>query len=409
MMLLQNFKMALASIRASKLRSFLTMLGIIIGVSSVVTVIAAGAGVKKAVSDQVSSFGTNLIQVNPGKSTTEDEEGNAQGFNFTAGLGASTLTEADVESIQKLPNVEQASPALVISGVPKAGDKQLPGAFVLATHPNMLEIINRKIAKGSFFNQAQANEHVVALGHGAAEKLFPNQDPLGQKVSIRGSDFTVVGVLEAEKSSGLSLGPSFNEVIYMPFNSGKTLSGGVANILEIDIKARDAAQIEQTVKDVKSTLKQNHRGEEDFTVLTSEDFLKIFDTILGLMTSFVTAIAGISLLVGGIGVMNIMFVSVTERTREIGIRKAIGATRGNILTQFLIESMVVSLIGGLLGVALALAMGAGIKAAADFSPVFSANAFITAVVISLVIGIIFGTAPAIKAARKNPIEALRYE
>lgn len=401
--------MAISSIRASKLRSFLTMLGIIIGVSSVVTVLAAGAGVKQAVTDQVSSFGTNLIQVNPGKSVTEDEEGNAQGFNFAASLGTSTLTESDVTLIQNTPGVAEAAPAMVISGVPKAGTNQAPSAFVMATYPQMLSIINRQTQKGSFISEAQANEHVVAIGDGIASKLFPNEEPLGKTVVIRNVDFMVIGVMKKEESKGLSLGPSFEDAIYMPFNVGKALSGGTANILEIDVKAAEASDVNATVERIKVALKQNHAGEEDFTVLTAEDQLKIFDTILKLMTSFVAAIAAISLLVGGIGVMNIMFVSVTERTREIGIRKAVGATRRNILIQFLIEAIVISLIGGLLGIGLAVLMGLGIKAAADFSPVFSTNAFAAAVAISTIVGVVFGTAPAIKAARKNPIQALRWE
>lgn len=409
MMLWQNIQMALSSIRASKLRAFLTMLGIIIGVSSVVTVIAAGAGVKQSVTDQVSSFGANLIQVNPGQAITEDEEGNASGFNFAASIGASTLTEQDVTTIQNTDGVDLAAPAMVISGVPQAGSNQLASAFVLATYPEMLNVINRKVERGSFFTTQQANQSVVAIGAGVAEKLFQGNDALGQSIKIRNVDFTVIGVLPKEKTSGLSLGPSFDDAIYMPFAVGKQISGGIANILEIDVKAKNAETIDQTVRNIKEALKQNHAGVTDFTVLTAEESLAIFDTILGLMTSFVTAIAGISLLVGGIGVMNIMFVSVTERTREVGIRKAIGATRRNIMTQFLIESMVISLIGGLLGVGLAVFMGWGIEAAADFSPVFTTGAFMTALVISVVVGIVFGTAPAVKAARKDPIEALRYE
>lgn len=409
MMFWQNIKMAFASLGLAKLRSFLTMLGIIIGVSSVVTVLAAGAGVRQSVSDQVSSYGANLIQVNPGQAVTEDQEGQPQGFNIAATFGASTLTEKDIQVIRDTTGVKEVAPFTGITGVPQAGDRSAPSAFTVASNPSIRVILNRQVASGRFFTEAEDKQNVAVIGAGIAEVLFPGEDPVGQKLTIRQTELSIIGVMEKEEAGTIDFGFSLDNLMYLPFGTGKAISGGVANIIEIDVLAESADQIDTTVEKIKANLKNSHAGVTDFTVTTADDQLKLFDSIMSLVTSFVTAIAGISLLVGGIGVMNIMFVSVTERTREIGIRKAIGASNRHILSQFLVESVVLSLFGGLLGVGLALLQGFAIEQLADFKPVFTPGAFITAVVISVVVGVTFGTAPAIKASRKDPIEALRYE
>lgn len=406
-MIFKNLGMALTSLRYAKMRSFLTMLGIIIGVSSVVTVLAIGGGVKKEVSNQVSGFGANLIQINPGKSVTTDEEGNSTGFNFAASLGASTLTEADVARVKQIPGVTAAAPIMIISGVPTAGNQKADNAIVMATQPESLTILNRTVGTGRFLQAGDTN--VIAIGDAMAKQLFPNTTAVGKSVVIRGTTFTVVGVMAPEKDTGLSFGPSFGDAIYMPFETGKAINGGVANIMEIDVTAATPEAVGGVVSAIRQDLKTLHGGQEDFTVLTAEDQLKIFDSILNILTSFVAAIAAISLFVGGIGIMNIMLVSVTERTREIGVRKAIGASNRQILGQFLIEAVVLSLLGGLLGVVASYGLSLIIKATADITPVFSIDAFVVAVSVSTLVGVVFGMAPAIKAARKNPIEALRYE
>jgi len=405
-MILQNLLMALSALRQNKLRSFLTMLGIIIGVSSVVTVIAIGAGVKNAVSEQVSSYGTNLIQVSPGQAVT-GEEGEQQSFNIAASFGTSTLTEADVEAIRKIPGAKAVAPNTIVSGIPTAGDKKAEGAFILATTPEALDILNRKVQNGRFI--AANDTNTIVLGANVAEKLFGSEDPLGKTVVIRNSNFTVSGVMEKEPEGSFDFGFTLDDVTYIPFSAGKAISGGIANIIEIDITAESPEAVGGLTSAIKQDLKTNHGGQEDFTVLTAEDQLKIFDQVLNILTSFVAAIAAISLFVGGIGVMNIMLVSVTERTREVGVRKAIGASNRQVLSQFLIEAVVLSLFGGLLGVAVAYAQAYVVKVVADISPVFNIEAFIIAISVSTVVGVVFGLTPAIKAARKRPIEALRYE
>ena len=406
-MIWENIKMALTSLRAAKLRSFLTMLGIIIGISSVVSINAVGEGVKKAVSNQVADFGTDLLQINPGRGfddSSENTEGRG-GINPAASFGASTLTESDIETVRNTPHVRLVAPFMIISGVVKAGDKESPSAFIMATSASGKEIFPQKIEKGRFFNDDEAD--VVVLGGGTAETLFKD-NPVGKTISLRGKKYRVVGVLEKADSTGINLGPNMGDAVFMPFATGKALSGA-ANIIEIDVKASSPEKVDAVKKELQTRLRAAHGGERDFTVATPQEQLKLFDNILNLLTGFIAAIASIALLVGGIGIMNIMLVSVTERTREIGIRKALGATRGQILTQFLIEAIVISLLGGVLGILGAIAQGSLVGKLAKLTPVFKPEAFTVALTVSILVGIIFGIAPAIRAARKRPIEALRYE
>lgn len=408
-MIWQNLRMALSSLAQAKLRSFLTILGIVIGVGSVVTVFALGAGVKRDVANQVAGFGANLVQVNPGKTFTTDEEGHTTGFNPAASFGVSTLTEQDVTTVKNTPNVAAAAPFMLLSGVPVAGNERADTAFILATEPQMIDVITEKIAKGRFLADSDTDQPVAVLGDNVARALFNTSDAVDKTFSLRGQTFKVIGVTEDTPSGGINVGPQLADALYIPFSTGKKLNGGVANIVEIDARISSAELIKPTVEELKSRLKTNHGGEDDFTVLTAEDQLKLFDTILNIITSFVGAIAGISLFVGGIGIMNIMLVSVTERTREIGVRKAIGATNRNIMSQFLIEALVLSSLGGLLGMAAAFGIGNAVRLLSDITPVFSPGAFVLAIGISSIVGVIFGLAPAVKAARKRPIEALRYE
>jgi putative ABC transport system permease protein len=411
-MIWENLKMALTSLRTAKLRSFLTMLGIIIGIASVVSINAVGEGVKKAISNQVAEFGTDLLQVNPGRSFDDsapegDQSGGGGGFNPAASFGSSTLTEADVEIIRQAPDVKTVAPFMVISGVVRNGDKEAPGAFVMATTAGGAEIFPQKISRGRFFNDSETD--VVVLGGTVAETLFGKRNPIDRSVSLRGKDYKVVGVQAKPSQGGLSFGPGTGNAVFLPFAAGKALSNNTANIIEIDVRADSPEKVATLKTELKKRLLEAHGGERDFTVATPQEQLKLFDNILNMLTGFIAAIASIALLVGGIGIMNIMLVSVTERTREIGIRKALGATRAQILTQFLIEAIVISLLGGLLGILAAIGQGTLVAKLAKLTPVFKPEAFTLAIGVSVLVGVIFGIAPAIRASRKRPIEALRYE
>lgn len=412
-MIFRNFAMALASLAQNKLRSFLTMLGIIIGVASVITVIAVGEGVKEEVSNSITDLGSNLINVSPGQTISTDEDGQ-QAFNPIAGLGASTLTIEDVTTIEDVDGIEIVAPLGFISGAPTRDGEQAQGALIIATTPSIVELLGQEVASGNFFEASELETEEptfeAVIGQGVAESLFSDSDPLGQIITIRGEEFTVVGVMkvEEETAAALTSGPDLGSSVYVPFAAATEVTGS-SNITEINAKAFDNADVEEVAEAIRLALRENHGGEDDFTVLTQDDILSVFDTIVSLLTNFISAIAAISLLVGGIGVANIMLVSVTERTREIGIRKAVGATRWHILLQFLIEAIVLSITGGILGVAAAYGLTLLVESQSGIVAVFTPYAFALALGVSGLVGVIFGIAPAIKAARKNPIQALRYE
>lgn len=404
-MIWENIKMAGRSIAGNKLRTLLTMLGIIIGVGAVSAVIAIGNGVKASIADQATSLGTNLIQVNPGQGFTEEGGGGAA--SFASALGTSTLTERDVETIRGIEGVAAVAPAMLVSGAPSVDGKISKNAITFATTGDYDEAVKTDLENGHFLDNDQDNQ--VVLGSKVAEELFGGLDVIGKQVTIRNQEFTIVGVTKKVENEGVSFGPGLDSAVYISFDDGKGFNNGTANINEIEVKAENQDDIGAVKDRIREAIKDNHDGETDFSVSDAAEQLKVFDSIFAVLTSFVAAIASISLLVGGIGIMNIMLVSVTERTREIGLRKAIGATSGMVLSQFLVEAVVLTVLGGMLGLGFAWLLGLIMNATAGIEPVFTAGAVITAFGISTAIGIIFGIAPAIKAARMKPIDALRYE
>ncbi|GAC1601130.1 MAG: ABC transporter permease [Candidatus Saccharimonadales bacterium] len=402
MMFLENLKMAFASLRNAKLRSFLTMLGIIIGVAAVVSILAIGAGVKQAVQDQiVGVVNANAIAVTSGKSA-----GKAGG---ASSLGASTLTLTDIDYLSKLDHVQAVAPMSLISGNVANGSTVSASQLLLATTPAFAGTQTLKFESGRFLNDSDKNQPVAVLGGAAKTDLFGKDDALGKTITIRGTKFTVIGVLKSSDAaaSSFSAGPSLENAVYLPIDTATKITGSAPSIVRILVQVDKTDNVNGVAAAMKSKLKAGHGGQEDFTVLTQKDILSTVDTILSLLTTFIVAIASISLLVGGIGIMNIMLVSVTERTREIGLRKAIGASSATVLSQFLIEAVVLSIIGGALGIVVAVAQATVAGKLAKITPVFTPEAIGLAVGVSAAVGIVFGITPAIKAARKRPIQALK--
>ncbi len=407
-MIWESIKMAFGSIRAAKMRSFLTMLGIIIGISSVVAINSIGKGLQAQVAGEVNSLGANVIFVLPGQVLSS--KGGKQSFNPTASIGASTLTNQDITTIRQTDHVTEVAQLSLISGIVKQGQTEAPGALLIATVPDYANVIESpKIATGHFLDNA--GEFTAVLGNDSRDTLFgKGASAIGKSVSIRGQDFKVVGIMGSSGSNGSSIGgPNLDDSVFINVKAAKVITGTDPSINRVGVKVDSQDNVNQSVDGIKTAVKKNHGGQEDFSVLTQKDLLSTVDTILNALTKAVEAIAAIALLVGGIGIMNIMLVAVTERTREIGIRKAIGATRTMILLQFLIEAAVLSLLGGGLGMLAAVGSGRAAGHAIKITPVFTSQIIATAVGISVAIGIVFGLAPAIKASRKSPMEALRYE
>jgi len=405
MMFYENFKMAFVSLSNAKLRSFLTMLGIIIGVAAVVSILAIGAGVKKAVQDQITGVvNANAIAVASGKINLKSGGGGG-----ASSIGASTLTITDTDYLSKLDHVLAVAPMSLISGNVSNGKTISNSELLIATTPPFSKTQTLKFASGRFINDSDKGKAVAVLGGNAKLDLFGTADALGKTINIRGTTFTIIGSLKTTDSaaSSFSAGPSLENAVYLPFDTATKITGSVPPIARLLVQVDEASNVNSVAAAMKSKMIKGHGGQEDFTVLTQSDILSTVDTVLSLLTTFIVAIASISLLVGGIGIMNIMLVSVTERTREIGLRNAIGASSSTVLSQFLIEAVLISLVGGGIGIAVAIGLATGAGKLAKITPVFTPEAIGLAFGVSAAVGIIFGIAPAIKAARKRPIQALK--
>lgn len=401
--LVESVKMATTTLVANKLRSSLTMLGIIIGNASVIAMVGIGQGAQKLASDQFESLGPNVLFIAPGSRETRN----------TTFEVPRTLVLADAEAIaSQVPSVKEVAPQINSRQLVTYRNKNTT-TLITGTTPGFLPVRSFNVAQGRFISKldVKRNNQVVALGSELAKRLFGNQNPIGQAVRIKNVSFQVVGVME---SKGSFLGDNQDETAYVPITTlanrlvGQTSPYGL-EVSIISLAAKDEDSTGAAKFQVENLLRLRHKisGEDDFTVRAQEDLLKIVGTITGALTLMLTAIAGISLFVGGIGVMNIMLVSVTERTQEIGLRKAIGAREQDILIQFLIEAVILSAAGGVLGTLIGvggvLLAGAVTPLPASISPV----AIVLAVSVSGGIGLFFGVVPARRAAKLDPIVALR--
>lgn len=412
-MIWQNIRLALNTIRTNKLRSFLTMLGIIIGVASVTSVVALGEGFKKDIQGEINKLGANIITISPGQLGTRDEQGDFQlnQNDFGSFFGSSSLTETDVNTVREHPDIEAAAPIMAVSATVRQGEEKVEGTTVIATNENLPEALNQSLSNGNMFDESTDNNQAVIGGGVASDEFGDARSALTRTITIRGEQYIIVGVMEEIDLGGLGdLGPDLNRAVYISLENGKEYNDGVAFIQEIDAQVAEGADVDETIADLQTAIEENHGGEQDFTILKQEDFLGLTDTFLNLATQFIAAIASISLVVGGIGIMNIMLVSVTERTREIGLRKAIGATNAQVLLQFLIESIIISAIGGLIGVGFAYgAVGLVALFVEEITASFSLEIIFIATGVSAAVGIAAGLWPAYQAARKDPIKSLRHE
>ncbi len=401
----ETLRIAWSGITANKLRSGLTILGMTIGVASVIVLIAVGNGSSKAVESTIQSLGTNVLLVQSG--------GGRGGARF-AGPSTVALTRQDAEALQQpgtAPDVKSASPVVDANGVKLVydGTSYEPTSFI-GTTPSYLTAHNYRVAEGAALTASSVagHERVAVIGQTVAQELFSGAAAVGQNIKVNGSNFEVVGVLAAKGSNGAV---NEDDVVMAPLSTVEDSLTGYASISSITVEARSESALNAAEGEVRSIIEERHKitntAEPGFNVLNQGSLLSTSSSTSSVFTTLLGEVAAISLLVGGIGVMNIMLVSVTERTREIGIRKAIGARRSDILTQFLTEAVLVSLIGGVAGVLLGLT--ASQFEIAGVHPEIATYSIFLAFGAAAMSGLFFGTYPAARAASLRPIEALRFE
>lgn len=405
-MLSGNFKTARNNLRTSKWRSLLTMLGVIIGITLVVTIVSLGEGLKKQVVGQVNHLGSDVLSVRSGKLITHNSKGQINSVNILAFLNSSTLTAKDVAALNQLKSVGDVTPIDFVTSNASSDEGEANNAFVLGTSSSLADILQQKLQYGDFFDDNQSGKFAV-IGSGIAHRLYGELNPTGHEITISGQTYIVRGVLATTSGGLLSIGQTdFNSAVLIPFQQAITMSDGGTNILQILLKSNDPNS-GVAINDVQKTLLESHQGQNDFTVLKQDELLALVNGLVNKLTAFISAIAAISLLVGGIGIMDIMLASVSERKREIGIRKSIGATNKQILNQFLVEGLTLSITGGIIGVIVSLIVFAVLQLYTNLDPVITVPIVALAVSISVIIGVIFSVIPALQAAHKDPINALR--
>ena len=406
MIYLRNLiKASLKSILKNRLRSLLTSLGIIIGVSAVIVMVAIGEGSQLRIEQSINTLGTNLLIASPGSSSTGGIR-----------LGAGTYNRFTFDDVAKLKS--QSSLLDAVSPVVHSGGQIIGGgknwfSEVNGVTPDYFTIRNWQVTSGEFFSDRDVttNRRVALLGQTVVDQLFPDEDPVGQTIRIRNTPFVVVGVLKAKGTSGA--GPDQDDVILAPATTVLYRLKGRQWIDMINASAVSTDRIDEAREEMRQILRESHRiaegDEDDFTIRSQAEIAQAVTETTRTMTLLLASIAAVSLIVGGIGIMNIMLVSVTERTREVGIRLSVGARESDILVQFLIEAIVLSFSGGIIGVLLSAGVVAGLNRFTELAPTITPQIVVISLLFSAAVGVFFGFYPARKAAALNPIDALRYE
>ena len=402
---LNHIQNAHQSLKSNRMRSALTMLGITIGVASITTILALSSGASKIVSDQVDALGGNIAVIRPGAQADSGLQ-NVSQLPVTQHFAASTLTENDLTTIQAVEHVKALAPLMVLSGAVKASSSAPMSTSILATTPELATISGLKIQDGTFLDP-NLSPYTAVIGPQLSINVYGTEQSIGKTITIRGQAFTIIGILKRDNTPINYNGVDFDNSVIIGREAGRALNNGALQIQQINVQSDSVSNLGQVIVAINKAVLKNHLSEADFTVLSGEQIAQPTNRLFLAIAGTTTAIAGISLLVGGIGIMNIMLVSVAERTREIGVRKALGATNGDIVSQFLFESLGLSIGGGISGYLVGYLLAFGISTFLPFSPLFGWEIAAVAIGLSLVIGMLFGLYPAIRASRKDPIDALR--
>lgn len=399
-----NIENALESLRANRLQTFLTMLGVMIGISSVVIIFSLSGGVSSMISNQIMSEGGALAVIRP-KELTANNKNVITSLATSRAFTQSSIKDEDLGLVSKAKDVSAVAPLANFSAKVK-GDGEEKYANLLATSPNLDQTTSLKVREGQFIAES-ANANTVVIGDQMAIDLFGTTQALGKEISMKGEKFIVIGVLAHQSSPINYSNVDFNNTAIIPYVTAKRIIGENLQIQQVNVRVKSVNKLSQVQKEIENGILKNHNGEQDFEVLTGKNISHPSDKFIELSTFILAIVASVSLVVGGIGIMNIMLVNVSERTREIGIRKALGANNRHILFQFLTESMIISLSGGFFGYLIGYAFSFGVSMFLPFSPIISWQIAVLVCGVSVIVGVIFGLYPAFRAARKDPIVSLR--
>lgn len=404
-LLRMHIENAIESLRANRMRTFLTILGVVIGISSIVVIFALSGGANSIIQDQIKSGGGTIAVVRP-KDISSSNKNIINSVATSQNFLQSSLREDDFRNISKIKNIIATAPLASFNSKIKGDDKEIT-TNILASTPNLDQITGIKVAKGEFITNS-SNARTAVIGYRTAVSLFGSPHALGKYISIKGENFLIIGILEKQSSIVNFSNIDFDNTIILNYDEVKNIMGSSPQIQQINIKFNTINNSDIVQHNIEEVMRNSHKGEIDYEILIGKNITHSSSDLISMGSAILALVASISLIVGGIGIMNIMLVNVSERTREIGIRKALGANNNQILLQFLIESLIISSVGGFFGYLLGYSFSFAVSIFLPVLPVISWQIMALAAGLSIIIGIIFGMYPAIRAARKDPIESLRY-